>query len=488
MPHSASNPLVSVLMPAYNHASYVRAAVDSVLGQTYSNLELIVIDDASSDGTWEVMQSFKDARVRLYRHETNHGAHATLNEAMGMARGEYVAILNSDDVFARNRLERLLVAAAEVAGDSVFMYSDVEFIDASGVAIDAHERSIGYRALRERCANLRAAMWFLAGNPAISTSNFFFSRDLANKVGGFVALRYTHDWDWALRACGFAEPVWLHEPLLAYRVHATNTLSEDDVWRHVHENSYLQARALGQSEATSSAGESVAFDRCMALLGNTSFHPVPVLIFLLYRLSGVSDSRLEGYAQGEAAAWFLRSIQERAALPEVLFHSISVLAEHESALQAQQRVIEERYTTIRRMSDEIANRDQTIASQAALSEERYAVIQRMSGEIANRDQTIASQAALAEERYATIQRMSGEIASRDRVIAEQQHIIEERWEAMQQMGHEITRRGDTVAKLEREMVILGREMAILEHELSGLRANPCVRVERYVKKHLGKRR
>ncbi|MFZ3174895.1 MAG: glycosyltransferase family A protein, partial [Thiobacillus sp.] len=95
MPNTHTSPLVSVLMPAYKHAPYVRAAVESVLGQTYGNLELIAIDDASPDATWTVLQSFEDARLRRYRHDANQGAHATLNEALGMARGEFVAIINS---------------------------------------------------------------------------------------------------------------------------------------------------------------------------------------------------------------------------------------------------------------------------------------------------------------------------------------------------------------------------------------------------------
>ena len=60
MPNTHTSPLVSVLMPAYNHAPYVQAAVESVLGQTYGNLELIAIDDASPDATWTVLQSFED--------------------------------------------------------------------------------------------------------------------------------------------------------------------------------------------------------------------------------------------------------------------------------------------------------------------------------------------------------------------------------------------------------------------------------------------
>jgi glycosyltransferase involved in cell wall biosynthesis len=67
MPNTLAHPLVSVLMPAYNHAPYVRAAVESVLRQTYGNLELIAIDDASSDATWEVLQSFVDGRLRHHQ-------------------------------------------------------------------------------------------------------------------------------------------------------------------------------------------------------------------------------------------------------------------------------------------------------------------------------------------------------------------------------------------------------------------------------------
>ncbi|MDO9334195.1 MAG: glycosyltransferase family A protein, partial [Dehalococcoidales bacterium] len=67
MSNTLAHPLVSVLMPAYNHAPYVRAAVESVLDQTYGTLELIVIDDASTDKTWEVLQSLQDERLRRYR-------------------------------------------------------------------------------------------------------------------------------------------------------------------------------------------------------------------------------------------------------------------------------------------------------------------------------------------------------------------------------------------------------------------------------------
>jgi glycosyltransferase involved in cell wall biosynthesis len=76
----------------------------SVLAQTLGDLELIVIDDASRDGTWDAIQSIRDPRLRAFRHKDNQGAHVTLNEGLGLASGDFLAILNSDDAFHPERL------------------------------------------------------------------------------------------------------------------------------------------------------------------------------------------------------------------------------------------------------------------------------------------------------------------------------------------------------------------------------------------------
>lgn len=99
-------PKVSVIIPAYNRARFVGAAVRSVLGQTLRDFELIVVDDGSDDGTAAVVEAIRDPRIRLFRHAQNLGIAATQNFALGEARGEYVAFLDSDDVMAPRRLER----------------------------------------------------------------------------------------------------------------------------------------------------------------------------------------------------------------------------------------------------------------------------------------------------------------------------------------------------------------------------------------------
>ncbi len=383
-------PLISVLMPAYNHEPYVREAVGSVLAQTHANLELIVIDDASRDGTWAALSGFADARLKRRRHETNQGAHATLNEALAMARGEYLAILDSDDLYEPTRLERLLAEAVKLDPTAVFIVTDVAFIDAAGNPAEEHPRAVAYRALCRYCAGLPPSSWFLAGNPAIGTSNFFFSRALLDKVGPFSPLRYTHDWDWALRALGHARPVWLREALLRYRVHAANTLSEEDAWRHIHENSYVQGRALLTACANGDA-EDEARRRCLALLRNESLHPLSLLCFLIHGLAGVKMERLLALAGPAPEGWRLQALSAQGGCPPALFQSLPQLAGRERAIAAQTALIDERYAIIQHMSEEIAHRDQALSAQAALVEERMTIIDRMSGEIANRDGIIAGQ-------------------------------------------------------------------------------------------------
>jgi glycosyltransferase involved in cell wall biosynthesis len=438
MTNTLTRPLVSVLMPAFNHASYVRTAVESVLGQTYGNLELIVIDDASSDATWEVLQSFDDPRVRLYRHEANQGAHATLNEGLALAKGEFIAILNSDDIYSPVRLERLVEAATAADSAELFMYADVEFIDAIGASAGEHGRAMDYRALLAVCNILDPSNWFLAGNPAISTSNFFFSSGLAKKVGGFAPLRYTHDWDWALRACRQTIPIWLHETLLAYRVHPGNSLSEDDAWRHIHENSHVQAKAL-LARPLCSDPETESFAACQALLHNLSFHPLGVLFYVLYHHAGVPDARLEELTVGGRETWFLENLALAEGFPEDLFHSVRQLAEFKHVIASQAALLQERWSAIHDMTEAIIERDGTIEAQAQLLVDRLNAIEQMNGMIVERDRCIAAQDDMLQERY--------------RSMAAQDDMLQERWHAMQEMSRAIAERQEEIKGLRSDRLV-----------------------------------
>jgi glycosyltransferase involved in cell wall biosynthesis/predicted SAM-dependent methyltransferase len=129
-------PTVSVIMPSYNHARYVGMAINSVLGQSLQDIELIVIDDGSTDGTQDILRGIKDERVRCVLRDRNVGASQGSNEGLAMARSPYVAMISSDDLFAPTKLERQL-AEFNAGGDVTAVFCVPRLIDGAGNALPA---------------------------------------------------------------------------------------------------------------------------------------------------------------------------------------------------------------------------------------------------------------------------------------------------------------------------------------------------------------
>ncbi|KJU84028.1 phosphotransferase [Candidatus Magnetobacterium bavaricum] len=223
-------PLVSVVMPAYNHELFIEEAVESVLRQTYTELELIIINDGSSDNTqWRVLQ-YDDPRIR-YEYQQNTGSHSAINRGIGIAGGQYISIINSDDVYLCDRLRSLVEASTQDNLD--FIITDIGLIDKDSEPITDpnHWWNQWYGALK---SHYRAAasplMALLAGNYTISTSNFFFRRSLVDDIGLFRARKYTLDYDFAYRAIrhneqGFA--YFIDSQLMLYRLHGDNAILKD---------------------------------------------------------------------------------------------------------------------------------------------------------------------------------------------------------------------------------------------------------------------
>jgi glycosyltransferase involved in cell wall biosynthesis len=227
LPRPADVPL-AVVVPLYNHARYIAAALDSVLVQTAPPAEIVVIDDGSEDGgaviAERVLRHVPGARVL---RQDNHGAHAALNRAIGLCRGELVAVLNSDDQFLPHKLaycQEKVVATPRPA----LIAGRVALCDASGRRL---ERGLAADWLRrahdflERSSLPQLAL--LNENFVATTSNMVFTRALWEQVGGFAPLRYCHDLDFLMQAFA-AGPVMLDERAhVLYRVHDANTIGED---------------------------------------------------------------------------------------------------------------------------------------------------------------------------------------------------------------------------------------------------------------------
>lgn len=119
--------LVSIIMPSWNTGRFIGESIQSVLNQTYKNWELIIVDDCSTDNTDEIVASFDDERIRYFRNDKNSGAALTRNKAMREARGEWIAFLDSDDLWAPEKLEKQLSFMKE--NGYTFSFTEYEKID-----------------------------------------------------------------------------------------------------------------------------------------------------------------------------------------------------------------------------------------------------------------------------------------------------------------------------------------------------------------------
>jgi len=225
--------LISVVIPSYNHAAYIEQAVKSVLGQTYGNFELIVVDDGSRDSSLEYLRSISDPRYRLIEQE-NQGAHSAINRGLSMTQGEYITILNSDDVFHLDRLRSMLRYMEQ--RNLGLAATWIEVINHKGHPLGIKE---GWKNMlpweirypeQTFIATDDFGLNLLMTNFVATTSNVFFTREVYEKTGGMRNLRFAHDWDFLLRVAREFPCELVPEPLLQYRVHQTNTISSNRAW------------------------------------------------------------------------------------------------------------------------------------------------------------------------------------------------------------------------------------------------------------------
>src|SRR2546421_5480826 len=127
-----SDPTISVVLASYNHAPYIRASIDSALSQTRPPDEVIVIDDGSSDGSWEILDQYRDRANVVFQE--NRGTYATLNAGIGLATGDWIAIQNSDDVWLPEKLENQMEIARRHP-DVGLVHTGVAYIDATGAPL-----------------------------------------------------------------------------------------------------------------------------------------------------------------------------------------------------------------------------------------------------------------------------------------------------------------------------------------------------------------
>ena len=169
------------MIPAYNHARYLEAALESLFAQTYRNVEIMLIDDGSTDDTADVARRTLERSPFPHRmiHRANRGAARTLNEAFELASAPYVNVLNSDDMFETSRLQMMVDQVA--ATGASWGFSAIAFIDAAGGDVDLLHDPRAYPlacSISAVPAARSTGFALLAANVVVSSGNLFCSRAL----------------------------------------------------------------------------------------------------------------------------------------------------------------------------------------------------------------------------------------------------------------------------------------------------------------------
>jgi glycosyltransferase involved in cell wall biosynthesis len=213
-------PLVSVIIPAYNASRFIGEALNSVTTQTYSNLDIIVIDDGSTDQTLETVENYsqRDVRIRVIS-QTNRGVSFTRNRGVELANSDLIAFLDSDDRWLPDKLTRqveFMTAHPEVA----VCFGRVAFMRFDGTM--TQQRSSG------RLTGLKPEH-LLYENPTVTTSNWMIRRDIFQKFGGFdLTMNYSEDLDYLLRIMlgGDHKIEGINDVLMCYRTNDSGLSSD----------------------------------------------------------------------------------------------------------------------------------------------------------------------------------------------------------------------------------------------------------------------
>lgn len=209
--------LVSVCIPTFNQARYISETIESVLNQTFVDFELIIVDNASTDHTEEIVSGFSDPRISYFRNNSNIGMVRNWNRCLELANGKYVTILSSDDRYRPTFLEKC-VDLAERYPNIKFVHTGTHFVDERGQILGTSSRP--GREIQEGNSLFRdywscRSMSF----PVHFVSTFYF-REVLQNLGGFtLQLEYACDaWAWLL-ACIDGTVGYIPEPLTYYRMH-----------------------------------------------------------------------------------------------------------------------------------------------------------------------------------------------------------------------------------------------------------------------------
>jgi len=221
-------PLISVIMASYNHEKYIPESIESVLDQSFNDLELIIIDDASKDHSRNVIEKYSgvDPRVRPIFHEKNLGIAKTFNEGIRLSKGKFIAFLASDDAWTVDKLKKQMEILEK--DENVIVWTEGEIVDDVGRPVGKKFTDFNGGSKRKKSGHIFNDLMLVN---YIFGSSLILKRDNLKDIRFNEGLKYLNDYLFYLDLSVLYDYYFIDEFLVKYRIHGNNTiLSNKKEW------------------------------------------------------------------------------------------------------------------------------------------------------------------------------------------------------------------------------------------------------------------
>lgn len=260
-------PLISVILPTYNRAAYLIRAMQSVLSQDYENLELLIIDDGSLDGTRDVVEAEKDSRVRYMRTPVNRGAAAARNAGIRRAKGEYLAFQDSDDKWLPGKLTKQIELLCSCSEDTALVYHTISRISENGEKRLIPDEQVAQKERSGQIFNSLLRRNYI-GVPSICVRKAALTGPAG--VGVFdPQMPIMEDYELILRIAAKYRIVYLEE-VLADTYHLPGSSLNSDLLKGIKANCILMGKYREEMKAAGLYKQKLTALRLLGEMGNCS--------------------------------------------------------------------------------------------------------------------------------------------------------------------------------------------------------------------------
>ena len=210
--------LISIAVCTYNGEKYLREQLDSLKSQDYPNLEIVIVDDCSNDGTYPLLEEYQQKydQIRLYRNDENLGFNKNFARALSLCKGSFIAIADQDDIWDLHKITQMM----DHIKDNLLLYHDSAIIDQNGSLTG--KMSDGHRFVKGQCTA------YLLYNNSISGHACFFNKELLSYTGTFPGNMY-YDWWMAYTAACLGRLDFITDTLVYHRRHLSNSTVKDNI-------------------------------------------------------------------------------------------------------------------------------------------------------------------------------------------------------------------------------------------------------------------